>query len=103
MVSIKIPDELIEMLSKTFIQKLKLVYKNMEYIGIKEIKTSTVKKNKFTHILLEGNIDDLEKFETYLDSKDIVVEGSTFTQDEDLEVLTTKYIPSVNKIDGLNE
>ena len=49
-----IPNELITMLSKTFIQKLKLVYKNMEYIAIKEFKR--LNENKYSQKLEYQNI-----------------------------------------------
>ena len=54
MVYLFIPDELVNMLSKTFIRKLKLVYKNMKYIGIKEFKR--LNKNKYSTQLEYKNI-----------------------------------------------
>jgi hypothetical protein len=45
MVLLYIPNDLIEQLSDSFIQKLKLIYKNMGYQAIKEIKRFD--KNKY--------------------------------------------------------
>jgi len=53
-VLVEIPDDLLIQLSSSFIQKLKLVFKNMNYISIKEIKRFD--KSSFSSIFDYKNI-----------------------------------------------
>ncbi len=59
-----VPDELIKLLSDTFIQKLKLLLKNMKYIAIKEFKRFNA--DKYSNSLEYYNITNLPYDENLL-------------------------------------